>query len=81
MAQEQGQTLGQVRLTKVRLDTAEAAEWVINNGLAFGQSYIDNTVQYQVKEKRCHRSQKGPSGVVMHGNKSDVDNARRNTIA
>jgi hypothetical protein len=44
--------------SKDKLDTAEAAEWVINNGLVFRQRYIDSIVQYQVKEKRCHRCQK-----------------------
>jgi hypothetical protein len=36
-------------------DTAEAAEWVINNGLVFGQRYIGSIEPYLIKKKRCHR--------------------------
>jgi hypothetical protein len=50
--------LGRSASLGIRLDTAKAAEWVINNGLVFRQRYIDSIVQYQVKEKRCHRCQK-----------------------
>lgn len=36
------------------LDSAEAAEWVVNNGLVFGQRYIGSVEFHQMKRKRCH---------------------------
>jgi len=39
------------------LDTLEAAEWIINNGMVCGQRYIGSIEAYQVKKKRCHRCQ------------------------
>jgi hypothetical protein len=38
--------------------TAEAANWVINNGLLLGQQYIGSVVHYQIKQKRCYRCQR-----------------------
>jgi uncharacterized protein YoxC len=40
------------------LDTAEAAEWVVTNGLLYGQRYIGSVEVYQLRRKRCHRCQK-----------------------
>lgn len=40
------------------LDTAEAAQWIINNGLLVGQRYFDNIIPYSVKQKRCYRCQR-----------------------
>jgi hypothetical protein len=38
-------------------DTADAAEWVIKNGLLVGHRYIGSIEPYQVKKKRCRRCQ------------------------
>jgi hypothetical protein len=38
-------------------DTPEAAEWMINNGMVYGQRYIGSVEAYQIKKKRCHRCQ------------------------
>ncbi len=35
-------------------DTAEAAEWMVNNGLIYGQLYIGNVRAYKFEMKRCH---------------------------
>lgn len=40
------------------LDSPEAAEWVINNGLLVGQRYIGSIEAYQIKRKRCHCCQR-----------------------
>jgi hypothetical protein len=49
--------LGKSASLGIWLDTAEAAEWVINNGLVFTQRYIGSIEPYQIKKKRCHRCQ------------------------
>ncbi|OJD23483.1 hypothetical protein ACJ73_05157 [Blastomyces percursus] len=36
-------------------DSAEAAEWAVNNGMVFGHRYIGSIEAYQIKKKRCHR--------------------------
>lgn len=38
--------------------TAEAAHWVVNNGLLLGQQYIGSVEHYQIKQKRCYRCQR-----------------------
>jgi hypothetical protein len=40
------------------LNTPEAAEWIVNNGLLIGQQYIGSIEHYQLKGKRCHRCQR-----------------------
>lgn len=40
------------------LNTAEAAEWTVNNGLLVGQQYIGSVEHYQIKQKRCYRCQR-----------------------
>ena len=52
-----GKELGRSASLGVWFDTAEAAEWVINNGLLVGQRYIGSVEPYQIKKKRCHRCQ------------------------
>ena len=39
-------------------NTAEAAEWIVNNGMLFGQQYLGSVEYYQIKQKRCYRCQK-----------------------
>jgi hypothetical protein len=39
------------------LNTSEAAEWVINNGVLIGQQYIGSIKHYQLKGKPCHQCQ------------------------
>lgn len=39
------------------LNTPDAAEWVVNNGLVFGQRYDGNIEHYQIERKRCYRCQ------------------------
>jgi hypothetical protein len=39
-------------------NTAEAAEWMVNNGLLFGRQYIGSVERYQIKQKRCYRCQR-----------------------
>ena len=39
-------------------DSATAAEWAVNNGLVFGQTYVGSIERYQIKRKRCHRCQR-----------------------
>jgi hypothetical protein len=50
--------LGQHSSLGIWFDSAEAAEWTINNGLVFEQRYIGSIVPYQMKEKRCYRCQR-----------------------
>jgi hypothetical protein len=40
------------------LSTPDAAEWIVNNGLVFGERYIGSVEHYQIKRKRCHRCQR-----------------------
>jgi hypothetical protein len=40
------------------LSTPDAAEWIVNNGLIFGERYIGSVEHYQIKRKRCHRCQR-----------------------
>ena len=40
------------------LSTSDAAEWIVNNGLIFGERYIGSVEHYQIKRKRCHRCQR-----------------------
>lgn len=49
--------LGRSASLGIWFDTAEAAEWAINNGLLVGQRYIGSIEPYQTKKKRCHRCQ------------------------
>lgn len=39
------------------LDSPEAAEWIINNGLLVGQRFIGSVEPYRVEQKRCRRCQ------------------------
>jgi hypothetical protein len=50
--------LGRSASLGIWLDTAEAAEWVINNELVFEWRYVGSIEPYQIKKKRCHRCQK-----------------------
>jgi hypothetical protein len=47
--------LGRTASLGIWLDTAEAAEWIIQNGLVFGQRYISSIESYKVKRKRSYR--------------------------
>ena len=47
--------LGRSASLGIWLNTTEAAEWVVYNGLLFGQRYIGSIQHYQMKKKRCHR--------------------------
>jgi hypothetical protein len=40
------------------LNTSDATEWIVNNGLLFGQRYVGSIEHYQIKRKRCHRCQR-----------------------
>jgi hypothetical protein len=40
------------------LNSAEAAEWVINNGFLVEQQYIGSVEHYQLKGKQCHQCQR-----------------------
>lgn len=50
-------SLGRSASLWIWLDSAEAAEWIINNGLVFKQRYIGSIEPCQIKTKRCHRCQ------------------------
>ena len=50
--------LGNSASLGIWFDTAEAAEWAINNGLVFAQRYIGSVERYQMKKKRCYRCQR-----------------------
>jgi hypothetical protein len=52
-----GKELGRSASLGIWFDTAEAAEWITNNGLLIGQRYIGSIEPYQIKKKRCHRCQ------------------------
>ena len=51
--------LGRSASLGIWLNTPEAAESVINNGLLVGQRYIGSVEPYRVELKRCHRCQRG----------------------
>ncbi|KAL3255919.1 hypothetical protein ABHI18_007953 [Aspergillus niger] len=42
-------------LLGVWLDSPEAAEWIIDNGLLVGQRFIGSVESYRVEKKRCRR--------------------------
>jgi hypothetical protein len=50
--------LGMYASMGIWLDTPEAAEWIVNNGLVFGQRYVGSIEHYQIKRKRCYRCQR-----------------------
>ncbi|KAI3059586.1 hypothetical protein CBS147353_10524 [Aspergillus niger] len=49
--------LGKSASMGIWLDTPEAAEWIINNGLLVGQRFIGSVEAYRVERKRCRRCQ------------------------
>jgi hypothetical protein len=50
--------LGRSASMGIWLNTPEAAELIINNGLLVGQRYIGSVEPYKVELKRCHRCQR-----------------------
>ena len=50
--------LGRSALMGIWLNTPEAAESIIDNGLLVGQRYIGSVEPYRVELKRCHRCQR-----------------------
>ncbi|OJD23632.1 hypothetical protein ACJ73_05010 [Blastomyces percursus] len=48
-------TLGASASLGIWLDSAEAAELAVNNGMVFGHRYIGSIEAYQIKKKRCYR--------------------------
>jgi hypothetical protein len=50
-------SLGPSASLGVWLDTEVAAQWIIDNGMVFGQRYVGSVEAYQIKKKRCHRCQ------------------------
>jgi hypothetical protein len=50
--------LGRSASMGIWLNTPEAAESIINNGLLVGQRYIGSVEPYRVELKRCHRCQR-----------------------
>jgi hypothetical protein len=49
--------LGRSASLGIWYDTKEAAEWTINNGLVFGNTYVGSVEAFQHRKKRCHRCQ------------------------
>lgn len=50
--------LGKSASMGVWLDSPEAAEWIIDNGLLVGKRFIGSVEPYRVEKKRCRRNQK-----------------------
>jgi hypothetical protein len=50
--------LGMYASMGIWLNTPDAAEWMVNNGLVFGQRYIGSIEHYQIDKKRCYRCQR-----------------------
>ncbi|CAK41173.1 uncharacterized protein An12g06420, partial [Aspergillus niger] len=49
--------LGKSASMGVWLDSPEAAEWIIDNGILVGQRFIGSVEPYRVEKKRCRRCQ------------------------
>lgn len=49
--------LGRSATMGIWLNTPEAAEMILNNGLLVGQRYIGSVEPYRVERKRCRRCQ------------------------
>jgi len=51
----QEKELGRSATLGIWFDTKEGADWVLYNGLVFGQKYVGSTEAYQTKKKLCHK--------------------------
>lgn len=50
--------LGKFASLGIWLDSAEGAEWILDNGLLVGQRYIGSVERCEIKRKRCFRCQR-----------------------
>ncbi|GAM42267.1 zinc knuckle domain protein [Talaromyces pinophilus] len=50
--------LGAHALIGMWFTTAEAAQWVVDNGVLLGHQYIGSVEHFQIKQKRCYRCQR-----------------------
>jgi hypothetical protein len=51
----QDKQLGAAATLGVWFESAEAAQWTVNNGLVFGQRFVGSIEHHQFKKKRCYR--------------------------
>lgn len=58
MVKEQGKALGKFAPLGIWLDSYEAADWVLNNGLLVGETYIGSMERCEIKRKRYLRCQR-----------------------
>lgn len=50
--------LGKFALLSIWLDSAEGAEFILNNGLLVGERYIGSIERQEIKKKRYFRYQR-----------------------
>lgn len=55
MVKEKDKELGKFVLLGIWFDSAEVAEWVLDNGFLVDQRYIRSVERYKVKRKRYFR--------------------------
>lgn len=51
-------TLGKFASLGIWFDSAEGAEWMLDNGLLVGHRYIGSVERCEIKKKRCFRCQR-----------------------